>query len=300
MMSRRGCMTAMAGGLAVTAAAEDRARFRLAICSETFVGASFGGLCELARRTGYTGLEIDPSGLADDPAALTAAERRSLQNHMKLNGLHYCGLHSFLKAPKGLHLTTADGSVRSRTWDYFARLIDLAADLGPGAVMVLGSSRQRQAVDGVTAADAVKRLSEGLAKVAPRAAQRGVTILLEPLAPHLCNVINTMDEAVAVVAQVKSPAVQSMFDTHNTTAEKSPLPEVIRQHFGRIRHVHLNELDGRYPGAGSFAFAPVLQTLRDLGYRGWLSVEVFDFKPSGEIVARLAADHIRHVEEGLR
>lgn len=285
----------------MAAAALAPARFRLAVCSETFPSLSFGGLCETARRTGYTGLEIDPSGLGADPAALNANERRSIARHMSLNGLEYCGLHSFLKAPSGLHLTAPDVAVRKRTWDYFARMIDLAADLGPApALMVLGSSKQRQAVDGATPGDAIQRLTEGLAKVAPRAAQRKVTILVEPLAPHLCNVINTMDEAVAVVAQVNSPAVQSMFDTHNTTAEKAPLPDVIRKHFARIKHVHLNELDGRYPGAGNFAFGPVLQTLRDLGYRGWLSVEVFDFKPSGEIVARLAADHVRNVEAGLK
>lgn len=297
MMNRRGWLAA--SGAAVLGAASP-ARFRLAICSETFPGASFSGICEAARRTGYTGLEIDPSNLSSDPASLTAAERRSLSSQMKVNGLHYCGLHSFLKAPAGLHLTTPDAAVRTRTWDYFARLIDLAADLGASPVMVLGSSKQRQAIEGATPADAAKRLAEGLSKVAPQAARRGVTILVEPLAPHLCNVVNTMAEAIAIVDQVKSPAVQSMFDTHNTTAETAPLPDVIRKHFARIRHVHLNELDGRYPGAGNFAFGPVLQTLRDLDYRGWLSVEVFNFKPDGETVARLAAERIRSIEEGLK
>ena len=297
MMSRR-TMLGVVGGSAVGGAATRR--FRLAICSETFPGASFSGICQTARRTGYTGLEIDPSNLSEDPAALTAEQRRSLKQQMSVHGVHFCGLHSFLKTPKGLHLTTPDAAVRTRTLDYFTRLIDLAADLGASPVMVLGSSKQRQAIDGVTPADAAKRVAEALSRVAPHATGRGVTILLEPLAPHLCNVINTMAEAVAIVQQINSAAVQSMFDTHNTTAEISPLPEVIRRHFSRIRHIHLNELDGKYPGAGKFPFSPVLQALRDLNYRGWLSVEVFDFKPDGETVARLAAEQIRHLEQGLK
>ena len=193
MMNRRSWLAA-SGAAALSASV----RFRLAICSETFPGASFFGICQSARRTGYTGLEIDPSNLSSDPASLGAAERRSLSNQMKVNGLHYCGLHSFLKAPSGLHLTTPDATVRTRTWEYFARLIDLAADLGPSPVMVLGSSKQRQAIDGATPADAAKRLAEGLSKVAPQAARRGLTILVEPLAPHLCNVVNTMAEAIAI------------------------------------------------------------------------------------------------------
>jgi sugar phosphate isomerase/epimerase len=166
--------------------------------------------------------------------------------------------------------------------------------------MVLGSGKQRQAIDGVTPKEATKRIIEGLQGLAGNAAKAKVTILVEPLAPHLCNVINSMAEAVAVADAVGSPAIQSMFDTHNTTAETAPLPEVIRKYFDRIRHVHFNELDGRYPGAGSFAFGPILQSLRDLDYRGWVSVEVFDFQPDGETVARLAAEHIRRVEATLK
>lgn len=298
MISRR-TMLGVSGAATLEAARRPK-RFRLAICSETFPAATFSGVCRAARRTGYTELEIDPSNLSDDPALLNAAQRRSLKNRMNANGLHFCGLHSFLKTPKGLHLTTPDVAVRAHTIEYFARLIDLAADLGPSPVMVLGSSRQRHAINGVTPADAAKRLAEALSKVAPHASRRGVTILIEPLAPHLCNVVNTMAEAIAIVEQVKSPAVQSMFDTHNTTAETAPLPDVIRRYFGRIRHVHLNELDGKHPGAGNFPFTPVLQALRDLNYRGWLSVEVFDFRPDGETVARLAADHIRNLEQGLK
>jgi len=273
--------------------------FPLAICSETFPGAAFPAICESARRTGYTGLEIDPSNLGDDPAALTSGQRAALRRTMKDAGLQYCGLHSFLKAPKGLHLTVADAAVRRKTWDYFDRIIDLAADLGPSPVMVLGSAKQRQALDGVTPKDAKARIIEGLQNVAAHAARAKVTILVEPMATHLCNVINSVAEAVAVADAVGNPAVQSMFDTHNTTAETAPLPQVIRTHFPRIRHIHLNEMDGRYPGSGNFAFGPVLQTLRDLDYRGWVSVEVFDFKPDGETVARLAAEHIRRVEASL-
>ncbi|MEO7650896.1 MAG: TIM barrel protein, partial [Bryobacteraceae bacterium] len=121
------------------------------------------------------------------------------------------------------------------------------------------------------------------------------TILVEPLAPHLCDVINTMAEAVAVAKATGSPAVASMFDTHNTTAERDSLPDVIRRHFAQIRHIHLNELDGRYPGSGKFAFQPVLVTLRELQYPGWLSVEVFDFKPDGETVAREAAAYLKRL-----
>ncbi|HYO82671.1 MAG TPA: sugar phosphate isomerase/epimerase, partial [Bryobacteraceae bacterium] len=62
---------------------------------------------------------------------------------------------------------------------------------------------------------------------------------------------------------------------------------------------HLNEMDGRYPGSGSYPFAPLLQALRKHRYAGWLSVEVFDFRPDGHTVARKAFEHIRQIERTL-
>jgi len=271
-------------------------RRRFAICSETFAGMSFAETCQAARRAGYEGIEIEPAQLSDDPAGLPPARRRELRRMMESEGLGYVGLHAFLKAPAWLHLTTPDTAVRLRTWDYFASLIELAADLGEKPLMVLGSGKQRAAVDGVTPEDAVAWLTEGLRKMAPLAEQSGVCILLEPVAPHLCNIVNTLAEAMAIVRGIGSPAVQTIFDTHNTAAEKEPLEDLIRRYFGSIRHVHLNEMDGRRPGAGRFPFERILHAFDDLNYAGWLSVEVFDFKPDGETVARLAREHLAGLE----
>lgn len=297
-MKRREFVGAMCAARLSSVAAPARS-FRWAVCSETFPGKSFAEICRLTGQTGYTGLEIDPSNLSDDPASLSASQRAAFKQTLSEHDVKCVGLHSFLKAPKGLHLTTADAPTRRRSWDYFDRLIDLAADLGDQPVMVLGSSRQRQAIDGVMPGEAVERLTDGLSRVSSHAERRGVTVLMEPLAPHLCNVVNSMDEAVGVVKRIGSPAVQSMFDTHNTTKETLPLADVIRKHFSFIRHVHLNELDGKYPGSGSFAFAPILRALRELNYQGWLSVEVFDFQPDGETVARSASSYLQRLEREL-
>jgi sugar phosphate isomerase/epimerase len=123
---------------------------------------------------------------------------------------------------------------------------------------------------------------------------------MEPLAPHLCNVVNTLAEAVSIVRAVDSPAVQTILDTHNTAGETESAPALLKRYMPFIRHVHLNELDGRRPGAGRYPFQTVFQSLRQLGYRGWISVEVFDFKPDGETVARLSRDYLRDIESAGR
>ena len=168
------------------------------------------------------------------------------------------------------------------------------------ARLIFGSSKQRDAKRvGTTVSEAKKRLVEGLASVAPRAEQRGVKILMEPLAPHLCDVVNTMAEAVEIVGQVKSPAVRSMFDTHNAAAEAEPHGEVIKKYLPYILHIHINEMDGRHPGTGSYDFVPVLQALKDVKFKHWVSLEVFKFKPSPEQIARDSERFLREKEAAL-
>lgn len=272
------------------------AKNRWSICSETFAGTDFASACNAAKKTGYSGIEIEPAHLHSDPASLPPVQRKEIRSVIAGEGLTCVGFHSMLKTPAGMHLTTPDAGVRRKTWDYFARLIDLAADLADKPVMVLGSSKQRAAIDGATVADAVGHLTEGLQRLAPAARTRNVTILMEPLAPHQCNVVHTFDQAMQIVRAVDSSAVQTILDTHNTAAETIPLDALIRKYFAWIRHVHLNELDGKRPGAGNFPFPIVLRTLKELNYQGWLSVEVFDFQPDGETVASRSMEYLNRIQ----
>lgn len=290
-MLRRSFLLA-AGALPVLAA-----KNRWAVCSETFAGAGFVAACQAARRIGYAGIEVEPVHLGSDPATLSKAQRREIRSAIDGEGLICVGMHSMLKSPAGLHLTTPDEGIRRKSWDYLDRLIDLAGDLSDRPVMVLGSSKQRSTVSGSTVRDATSRLIEGLQQLASHADQRSATILMEPLAPHQSDVVTTLEQAMEIVRAVNSPAVQTVLDTHNTAAESLPLDALIRKYFPWIRHVHLNEMDGRRPGAADFPFPTVLRTLRELQYPGWLSVEIFDFKPDGETVARQSFDYLNGAQK---
>ena len=274
-------------------------RFRLAICNETFDGWSFADACKGAVRTGYEAIEIGPHVLSDDPCSLSSGRRKEMRGIMASEGVACVGIHNILKAPAWLHVTTPDEGRRTKSWDYFRGLIDLCADLGDNGLMIFGSSKQRNTVDGATREEAMDRLAAGLAGVAPHAEAKGVQILMEPLAPHLCDVVNNLDEAVAIVEQVGSPAVQSMFDTHNAVAETLPHDEAIKKHYKYIKHVHINEMDGRHPGTGSYDFKPVLQALKDKRYQGWVSLEVFNFDHGPENIAVDSEKFIRNLEEEL-
>src|SRR5882724_1236233 len=256
----------------------------------------FGDAAKFVRSTGYTGLEIAPFTLAENPSDISPTQRAQYRSIFESEGLAFVGLHWLMVSPKGLHVTTPDDDLRNRSWQHIRDLIDLCADLGPDGVMVFGSPHQRATTGGLTREQATRNYVDGLASVAPHAAERGAMILVEALPKTQCDVVQSLDEAASIVREIGSPGVRTMFDTHNAIDEAEPHAVLLDRHYDLIRHVHVNELDGRHCGAGTYDFKPVLSVLRRRNFPGWVSLEAFDFTPGAE---KLANDSLRYLESEI-
>jgi sugar phosphate isomerase/epimerase len=269
--------------------------FRYAMCNEAFDKRPFAEQCKVLRAAGYDGIELAPFTLGEDPLALRANQRQELRDTMAGEGLEFVGLHWLLVVPFPVHVTTPDLALRERSWKYVDGLIDLCADLASdtGTVMVFGSPKQRSSTGGITADEAVRNYVKGLSGIAAHAADRGVTILVEALPQSQSDVIHTLEEAVAVVREIDSPGVRTMFDTHNAEDETEPHDKLIERYFDLIRHVHLNEMNGGHPGSANYDFAPIFAMLERLNYSRWVSVEAFDFSVGADTIARESIEHMK-------
>jgi len=96
--------------------------------------------------------------------------------------------------------------------------------------------------------------------------------------------------------EIASPGVRTMFDVHNAINEAEPHDALVDKWFDYIRHVHVNELDGKHCGAGTYDYKPVLAMLARRNYRGWISLEAFDFSYGAE---RLVEESLRHLEREI-
>lgn len=273
--------------------------FRHAICNEIFKDWDFAKACRFIKETGYEGIEIAHFTLADDPASISASQRREYKGIIKDSGLTFVGLHWLMVAPAGLHVTTPDRALRERSWRHIDNLIDLCADFGPDGVMVFGSPKQRGTTAGSTREEATGRFVEGLAGVAPHAQQRGVKLLVEALPIEQTDVVLSLAEAAEIVRQIGSPAIQTMFDTHNAVDEKEPHDVLVDRYFDVIRHVHVNEMDGGHCGTGGYDFKPLLRILKNRNYRGWVSLEAFQFEPGAEAIARGSLNYLKAESEKI-
>ena len=267
---------------------------RFAICNEIFEGWPWEKVCAFVQSVGYTGLEVSPFTLADRAEQVTPDRRRELKQQASAHGVEVLGLHWLLVKPPGMYITHTDAQIRRQTADYFTALVHLCADLG-GNVMVIGSPKQRNLLPGVTFDQALGYAAEVFAPCLPVAAQRGVTLAMEPLGPQETDFLNTAEQTMRLVRRLNSPNFQINLDVKAMSSEAKPIPQVIRETAGHIAHVQVNDPNLLGPGMGEVRYEPIIAALREVGYDGWLSVEAFDFKPGAEHIARKSIEYLKQV-----
>jgi len=276
-------------------AAGEAGGFRYAICNETFGDWPLARACDVAAACGYTGLEIAPFTLAARATDVTPQARGEIVRTVARAGLECIGLHWLLAKTEGLHVAHPDRDVRRRTVDYLRELARLCQDLG-GRVLVFGSPKQRSLLPGVSPGQAIDHIHEVFSLLVPVLEATDTVVALEPLAPSETDVLTTAAETCRLIDRIGSPHVRLHLDVKAMCSEEAPIPEIIHASAGHLEHFHANDENLQGPGFGAVDFVPILQALDDIRYGGWVSVEVFDYSPGPERLARESIDHLRRVQ----
>lgn len=266
---------------------------KYAICNETFQDWPFERAFAYARELGYTGIEFAPFTIHHDAYQISAARRREIRDLAEKFKLEIIGLHWLLAFTEGYYLTTADEPTRRRTADYLGELARLCRDLG-GHVMVLGSPKQRNLLPGITHEQALDFAADVLRQAMPTLESCGVTLAVEPLGPQEGDFLLTAESGRELIRRVSSPNCRLHLDVKAMSSETKPIPQIIRESAAELAHFHANDANRRGPGMGEIDFVPILQTLQDVGYNGWISVEVFDYEPG---IEALASESIRYLQQ---
>ncbi|CAB1078104.1 hypothetical protein JY97_13025 [Alkalispirochaeta odontotermitis] len=274
---------------------------KLSICNELFEGWDIARVFDYAARLGYDAVELAPFTLGETASDISAAERSRIRQAAENAGIEIAGLHWLLVKPAGLYINHPEVEVRTKTQNYLKELIDLCGDLG-GNVLVHGSPQQRSVKDGWDPAESRKFARETFQVCAAAAQSRNVVYCLEALTTADTNFINTIDDALQLVDEIGHPNFQTMFDCRSIHAgAKDDLPQVLQAALstGKVKHVHVNDPNGRGPGFGDLQFAPLLQILQDADYQGYISVEVFDFNPDPQTIAGRSIGYLKGICEAL-
>ena len=271
--------------------------WRYAMCNELFEGWSLQKTAAFVGDLGYEGLELAPYSLSDSVYNIDEHDRKRMREEVEGEGIKVVGLHWLLARTEGLQLNDPDPVVRERTARYMLAEVDLCADLG-GEVLVLGSPAQRNIRPGFTRDEAWESTVEIMRRLGERAAERGVVFCIEALPPPGCQFITTVDMCAELVRQVGNhEGFQMIADAKQMSKNDArPTPVQIKTVAEHIRHVHANDTNKLGPGMGPTDFVKILRALKEINYRGWISVEPSDREYGIESIAAQSIENLRKVE----
>jgi sugar phosphate isomerase/epimerase len=184
---------------------------------------------------------------------------------------------------RGGFFPARDASGRQAAIDENRRVIDEAASLGaPLIVLVCG------AVPGMPLTEARRQIAEGIAAVLPHAAASGVKLAIEPLHPMYADdrsAINTMKQAAAICAEVRSPWLGIAVDVYHVWWDPDLESEIERAgRNGWLSAFHVCDWrtpttdlleDRGLPGEGCIPIRQIRGWVEHAGFDGWNEVEVF-------------------------
>ena len=157
----------------------------------------------------------------------------------------------------------------------FNQAMEYAEILGTRCVHVMsgivpdgGNRRQHQAT-----------LVSNLKRAAPVAAERGKTLLIEPI--NTFDVpgyfLNYQAQARSVIDEVGADNVKLQFDIYHCQIMEGNLAARLKEYFDLIAHIQVAGNPGRHePDIGEINYPFLFNLIDDLGYDGWVGCE---YKP---------------------
>jgi protein FrlC len=240
---------------------------------------------------GYDGVEIGGAAPHGFPDYLDAARRSAIREQVESRGMEVSAMCPAVGGGPGYNPVSRDEAERRAGKDYMEKLIRLAADLGCGSVIWLGGIR----ACGQSYDEAWSYAVDSLAACARIASDAGVKLVVEPTAADS----NLLDHAADCRRMLEDADVGAdvggvMLDTFHIYHRQDDVREAFALAGDRLSYVHLADVDRDAPGTHR-DFGEVVDALRDLGYDGWLSLEVgFNRRESHpDSLARTGLEHVR-------
>jgi sugar phosphate isomerase/epimerase len=227
--------------------------------------------------------ELEFDAIEVFPASIDALDSEQLGTRLEDHGMSLAAMGTGAGwLIHRLTLTLPEPAVRARAREFVRSIIDFAGVLGAPAI--IGSMQGRWG-EGVDRETALGYLTDALEDLGEHAARYKVPLLYEPLNRYETNLVNTVDDGVALLQGLTTRNVRLLADLFHMNIEERDIAAAIRAGGGRIGHLHFVDSNRRAAGLGHIDYAPVVAALREVGYDGFASAEALPF-PDPDAAAR--------------
>jgi D-psicose/D-tagatose/L-ribulose 3-epimerase len=168
-----------------------------------------------------------------------------------------------------------DAAVRAKGVENNKRTLDCCQAVGATVLVGPYHSAIGQFSGQMPADDEFNWGVDSMRATAEYAQQAGVMLGVEYLNRFETYLLTSVAQTVKFVKAVKHPYCRMMYDTFHANVEEKDIPEAIRAASKYMVHVHISENDRSTPGQGHIHWDQTFDTLKEVGYDGWLMIEAF-------------------------
>jgi sugar phosphate isomerase/epimerase len=273
----------------------------LAFSTNAYLRFPFAEAVRHLAEIGYAGVEIMADVPHAWPAYLLAEQKQAIRDALAQNGLAISNVNAFMmnaindRRQRYWHPSwiEPDPHYRAIRIDHTTRALTLARELGakcittePGGPLEPGQSWSA----------ALALFVEMLKPVIAHAEKEGVLLLIEP-EPGL--LVETADQFLELMRHIDSPAVGLNFDIGHAYCVGDDPATTIPRVAKYIRHFHLEDIAATrvhhhlVPGEGAIDFAATFRAIRQIGYDGWVTIELYPYVDDPDAAARTALERVR-------
>jgi len=273
---------------------------QLAFSTNAYLRYSFAEAVRRLAAIGYSGVEIMADVPHAWPAYLLDEQKQAIRDALAKNHLAISNINAFMmnaindRRQRYWHPSwiEPDPNYRAIRIDHTMRALTLARELGarcittePGGPLEPGQSWSA----------ALKLFVEMLKPVIAHAEKEGVLLLIEP-EPGL--LIETVDQFLELMRHIDSPAVGLNFDIGHAYCVGDEPATTIPRVAKHIRHFHLEDIAATrvhhhlVPGEGAIDFAATFRAIRQIGYDGWVTIELYPYVDDPDAAARTALERV--------
>ena len=171
--------------------------------------------------------------------------------------------------------SSEDDSVREAARGFLLGCVDATAAMGAQVFTgVTYSALGRRLDRRPTRADS-ERAAEVMRDVARHAAQRGVTLGIEPVNRYESFLINTAAQALSLLELIDESNVGIHLDAYHMNIEEDDFRAPVDLVAEHLVHFHLSESHRGIPGRGTVDWEAIMGALSDAGYDGHVGLESF-------------------------
>ena len=272
----------------------------LSFSSNAFKKFSLDNAIREISKIGYKGVEI----LCDIPHAyppqFSEEQAKKIKNLISDLNIGISNLNAFtLYAIGNVYHPSwieADNKLREIRVKHTVDCIYLARKLGaknlstePGGPI----NRQKTALE---SSALLKIFTDGLKKVTHIAEENSVKILVEP-EPSL--LIENSQQFIQLMKIICSDYIKLNFDIGHFYCVKEDPSETIVKLIDYIEHFHLSDISSNrvhyhlIPGIGSIDFEKIFDTIKKIGYKGFVTVELYPYQNNPIYVAKEAYNYLK-------